>query len=129
MNQNFYSSSRRIPDLLMEELVAALLRAKSFEFKSLFADVHAALKERKVGGGGEEMLRLRTYDKLQSLVRDGSVTKAEGRYRGVRKQLLITAKGLQELRQPRPANHAPVASPMPAKKTDSSSRKRRQPPA
>ena len=93
----------------MEELVAALLCSKTIEFKSLFSLIHTALKEKKVSGGGEEMLRLRTYDKLQSLVRDGNVTKVQGRYKGIRKQLLLVAEKLQERRLPRP--HLPASLP------------------
>lgn len=109
MNLNYLTSSRRVPDLLMEELVAALLCSKTIEFKSLFSLIHTALKEKKVSGGGEEMLRLRTYDKLQSLVRDGNVTKVQGRYKGIRKQLLLVAEKLQERRLPRP--HLPASLP------------------
>lgn len=117
MNLNSFSSSRRVPDTLSEELVATLLQAKTFEFKSLFSVVHAALKEKRISGGGEEMLRLRTYDKLQCLVRDGNVTKVDGRYKGVRKQLLLTAKKLQERRQPRTGPSGATAPAAQVKKT------------
>jgi hypothetical protein len=36
------------------------------------------------------MLRLRTYEKLQNLVRDGRVTKTGKKYKGVAKALLPT---------------------------------------
>jgi len=65
----FSSFSRRGPDNITEELVAALSCSKSYEFKALFSVIHAALRARNAASGGEEMLRLRTYDKLQSLVR------------------------------------------------------------
>ena len=91
MTKNFFST-RKIPDPLLEEIVTALLSAKSFEFKSLFAVVHAALKGKNRMTGGEEMLRLRAYEKLQNLVREGGATKTDGRYAGMRKQLLVVEK-------------------------------------
>ena len=84
----------------MEELVTALLEARTFEFKALFLAVHSSLKEKKTGSVGEEMLRLRMYEKLQSLVREGSATKVAGRYKGVRDKLLIVVEQLKERRRP-----------------------------
>ena len=59
----------------------------SFEFKPLFDIVHANLRARKSVSGGEEMLRLRAYEKLQSLVSRGmvkkTITKAGKHYRGL----------------------------------------------
>lgn len=59
----------------------------SFEFKSLFTVVHANLKARNAASGGEEMLRLRAYEKLQNLVGAGIVKKTGKEYRGVAKAL------------------------------------------
>lgn len=123
MNSNYYAS-RRLPDTLMEELVAAMLRAETVEFKALFSIVHSTLRQRKMSGGGEEMLRLRTYDKLQTLVREGAVTKINGRYRGVRKRLLIISESLQERHKPRTAWQAPP----PEKPARESSRIKKKPP-
>ena len=67
--------SRRVPDLVTEELVAVLSRRSSFEFKQLFDIVHENLRARNAASGGEEMLRLRAYEKLQNLVsRSNSLT-------------------------------------------------------
>ena len=59
----------------------------SFEFKPLFDLVHANLRARKSASGGEEMLRLRTYEKLQTLVGRGmvkkTITKTVKEYRGL----------------------------------------------
>ncbi len=63
------------PDILTEELVNAFLDNASFEFKELFLTVHANLRARNAAHGGEEMLRLRLYEKLQNLVRFGGVRK------------------------------------------------------
>ncbi len=59
--------SRRVPDLVTEELVAVLSRRASYEFKELFDIVHENLRARNAASGGEEMLRLRAYEKLQNL--------------------------------------------------------------
>jgi hypothetical protein len=58
--------SRRVPDLVTEELVAVLSRRASYEFKE-----------------GEEMLRLRAYEKLQNLVARGAVKKNGKKYKGL----------------------------------------------
>lgn len=55
----------------------------SFEFKALFTLVHANLKARGAASGGEEMLRLRAYEKLQNLVEAGVVKKTGKEYRAV----------------------------------------------
>ncbi len=74
--------SRRLPDLVTEELLAALTKRTSYEFHSLFDTVYENLKNRNAASGGEEMLRLRTYEKLQNLVARGLVTKNGKKYRG-----------------------------------------------
>ncbi len=64
-----------------------LSSTSSFEFKSLFTVVHANLKARNAANGGEEMLRLRAYEKLQNLVQAGVVKKTGKEYRGVAARL------------------------------------------
>lgn len=49
--------------------------------------VHANLKARNAASGGEEMLRLRAYEKLQNLVARGMVKKEAKKYKGIPKQL------------------------------------------
>jgi hypothetical protein len=75
--------SRRVPDLVTEELVAVLSRRASFEFKQLFEIVHENLRARNAASGGEEMLRLRAYEKLQNLVARGMVKKNGKKYKGL----------------------------------------------
>lgn len=77
------SFSRRGPDLVAEELAAVLSNKASFEFKDLFSVVHNNLKARNAARGGEEMLRLRAYEKLQRLVELGIVKRKGKEYRGV----------------------------------------------
>src|SRR3954462_6857361 len=75
--------SRRVPDLVTEELVAVLSRRTSFEFKQLFEILHENLGARNAASGGEEMLRLRAYEKLQNLVARGMVKKTGKKFKGL----------------------------------------------
>jgi hypothetical protein len=76
-----------MPDNVAEELVAALSSRASFEFKPLFDIVLLKLRERNAASGGEEMLRLRVYEKLQGLVNQGAVNRTVNgitkKYKGV----------------------------------------------
>ena len=87
MTKTFGSSSLRGPDLITEELVKVLSGKSTFEFKPLFDIVHSNVCARKPSNGNEEMMRLRTYDKLQSLIQQGMVkkttTKTGKRYKGL----------------------------------------------
>lgn len=78
-----YGFSRRGPDNVAEELATVLSKKTSYEFKALFLLVYANLRARNAASGGEEMLRLRAYEKLQNLVQGGIVKKVGKKYRGV----------------------------------------------
>lgn len=97
------SFSRRAPDIITEELVAAFANKTSYEFKPLFDLIFANLRARNAASGGEEMLRLRAYEKLQSLVDRGAVKKtATGivkKYKGVPGALLVMKAEMDELRR------------------------------
>ena len=94
--------SRRLPDLVTEELVAVLSKkGASFEFKQLFDIIHERLKKRNAASGGEEMLRLRAYEKLQHLVSRNMVKKTGKKYKG----LAALANALT------PADAAPTKAP------------------
>ena len=95
--------SRRLPDLVTEELVSVLSQKKSFEFKQLFEIVHENLRQRNAASGGEEMLRLRAYEKLQNLVARGVVKKTGKIYKG-------DAAGLAAMAAAATAQAAPIAS-------------------
>jgi hypothetical protein len=75
--------SRRIPDHVTDELVNVLSKPKTHEFNELFGLVYENLKKRNAVSGGEEMLRLRAYEKLQGLVSRGLVQKLGKTYRGL----------------------------------------------
>jgi hypothetical protein len=67
--------SRRLPDVLTNELMFVLSKKTSYEFKPLFEIVHDNLRRRNAAHGGEEMLRFRAYEKLHDLVSSGVVNK------------------------------------------------------
>lgn len=73
---------------MTEELVAVLSSEASFEFKPLFDILHSNLRARNAASGGEEMLRLRAYEKLQNLVSLGKVKKTQKKYKGVLSRLV-----------------------------------------
>ncbi len=96
------SFSRRTPDSITEELVAVLSSRASFEFKGLFDIILLNLRERNAASGGEEMLRLRVYEKLQSLVSQGAVTRTVAgitkKYKGVTARMIALNAEMKVLR-------------------------------
>ncbi|EDY16642.1 hypothetical protein CfE428DRAFT_5755 [Chthoniobacter flavus Ellin428] len=75
-------------DFVSEEMVAALLKKPSYDFNGLFEEVLNRLRARNAAGSGKEMLRLRVYEKLRTLVGEGLVTKGEDKtYTGNRESL------------------------------------------
>ena len=109
-----YGFSRRGPDLVAEELATVLSAKTAYEFKALFLIVHANLRARNSASGGEEMLRLRAYEKLQNLVGAGIVKKTGKKYRGVgpgiAKFFEAAAEMKEKLAAGRPA-HLSLAAP------------------
>ena len=75
-------SRRRLPDLVTQELVFVLSQKRTYEFKKLFEVVYDNLRGRNAANGGQEMLRLRAYEKLQYLVFSGAVKKDGKIYTG-----------------------------------------------
>ena len=96
--------SRRVPDLVTEELVSVLSQKSSFEFKQLFDIVHEKLRARNAASGGEEMLRLRAYEKLQNLVARGMVKKNGKKYKGLA-SALATVTAAAAAAAPAPARN------------------------
>jgi len=91
-----------MPDNITEELVAVLSSKASFEFKPLFEIILLNLRERNAASGGEEMLRLRAYEKLQSLVSQGVVNRTvkgvTKKYKGVAPRLTLLSAEMKVLR-------------------------------
>ncbi len=75
--------TRRVPDHVTDELVNVLSLPETYHFNDLFGCVYENLKKRNAVSGGEEMLRLRAYEKLQNLVSRGLVEKKLKTYRGL----------------------------------------------
>ena len=96
------SFTRRAPDNLTEELVAVLSSKASFEFKPLFEIILLNLRERNAANGGEELLRLRAYEKLQGLVQQGAVnrtvTGTTKKYKGVATRMIGLRAEMKALR-------------------------------
>lgn len=74
----------------------------SFEFKPLFDRILLNLRERNAASGGEEMLRLRAYEKLQGLVAQGAVKRTVAgttkKYKGVPARLAALSAEQKVLR-------------------------------
>src|SRR5204863_9504499 len=96
------SFTRRAPDNITEELVAGLSSKASFEFTPLFDVILLNLRERNAASGGEEMLRLRAYEKLQGLVSQGAVNRTVAgvtkKYKGVAPRLQTLSAEMKVLR-------------------------------
>ena len=96
------SFTRRAPDNLTEEFVAVLSSNATFEFKPLFEIILLNLRERNAASGGEEMLRLRAYEKLQGLVSQGAVnrtvTGVTKKYKGVAARMVRLRAEMKALR-------------------------------
>jgi len=75
----------------------------SFEFKPLFDIVLGNLRERNAASGGEEMLRLRVYEKLQGLVSQGAVDRTVNgitkKYKGVASHMTTLKAEMKALRK------------------------------
>jgi hypothetical protein len=69
-------------------LRAVLAEQQWLEFKPLVLRVLARLREAGHSSGGDEMLRLRTYNALQDFVRHGVAERAGQQYRGTAAALL-----------------------------------------
>jgi hypothetical protein len=96
------SFTRRAPDNITEELIAVLSSKASFEFKPLFEIMLLNLRERNAASGGEEMLRLRAYEKLQGLVNQGAVkrtvTGITKKYKGIATRMVVLRAEMKALR-------------------------------
>ena len=93
---------RRAPDIITEELVNVLSSKATMEFKALFDVILVNLRKRNAASGGEEMMRLRTYEKLQGLVNQGVVTRTVNglvkKYKGVGPKLATLGDEMKLLR-------------------------------
>ena len=69
----------------------------------MFEILLANLRQRNAASGGEEMLRLRAYEKLQGLVNQGAVDRTVNgvtkKYKGVRPRLQTLSAEMKILRR------------------------------
>ena len=74
----------------------------SFEFNPLFEIILLNLRKRNATNGGEELLRLRVYEKLQGLVYQGAVkrtvTGITKQYKGIPKRMVVLRTKMKALR-------------------------------
>lgn len=71
-------------DAVQEAVMAALSNGRPMEFNEVFAALSEELPAMGTAvNGGEEMLRMRCYERLQALIRDGLVRKNAKAYRAV----------------------------------------------
>jgi len=74
----------------------------SFEFKPLFEIILLKLRKRNATNGGEELLRLRVYEKLQGLVYQGDVKRTvigiTKKYKGIPKRMVVLRTKMKALR-------------------------------
>src|SRR5437762_3141205 len=103
-------SRRRRPDIVAEEVVAVLMQKGTYGFKDLFDLVYARLLARNMTSGGEEMLRLRAYEKLQEFVHQGAVKKVGKEYTGVTSALIPMRADLLARAQAGAASKAAASS-------------------
>ena len=73
-------SSRKTPDLVTDELILILHEAGMLEFNDIFQRTVVVMKAKHMSLGGEEILRLRIYEKLQNLVSAGGLMKKGREY-------------------------------------------------
>ncbi len=105
---------RHRPDLVSEELIAALSEKATYEFPDLFDVIYQRLRARNATSGGQEMLRLRVYEKLQTLASQGIVKKNGKSYSAVKLALqgraeeMATAKDAAEKRRAAIASTASI---------------------
>ena len=77
-NKAFFPNLR---DNTGEQLIAVLLEGTTLTFEEIFRSVETRLKARNLQRVGEELIRLRTYEKLQALVAEGAVKKDAKTYK------------------------------------------------
>ncbi len=71
---------RRSPDFIRREVLEVLSGVETIMFNDIFERVLAGMKQKGISIGGEEILRLRMYEKLQTLVAQGALRKRGKEY-------------------------------------------------
>ena len=92
------SLSAKSRDFLTDEIILILLESKIIEFSDLFGKVVDVLKQKHHHVGGEEILRLRIYEKLQSIVSSGGARKKGKTYEVLPKLEVLDSMSIPALR-------------------------------
>lgn len=66
---------RRKSDPIIKEILAFLSHQKGLEFKVVFDSIRNTIRNPKHNGHDDEKLRLQVYERLQLLVKEGTVKK------------------------------------------------------
>lgn len=89
--------SRRLPDYMTDTICEILEPRKNpIGFNELFEKVFEELQSRNRISGGEEMLRLRAYEKLQNMVTKGQAQKIGKEYLPTKLTVQATSAWLAE---------------------------------
>lgn len=91
-------SSRKTPDLVTDELIIILHEAGMLEFNDIFQRTVVVMKEKHMSLGGEEILRLRIYEKLQNLVSAGGLVKKGREYTAQPKLMSLKSETPPDIR-------------------------------
>ena len=89
-------SSRKTPDLVTDELILILHEAGMLEFNDIFQRTVVVMKAKHMSLGGEEILRLRIYEKLQNLVSAGGLMKKGREYTALPKLMALKSSAGKE---------------------------------
>ena len=89
-------SSRKTPDLVTDELILILHEAGMLEFNDIFQRTVVVMKAKHMSLGGEEILRLRIYEKLQNLVSAGGLKGRE--YTALPKLISLKSETFPDIR-------------------------------
>lgn len=85
-------NSKRVTDIVRLEVIDVLMNSEGIiEFNDIFLQVCDNMKSKNLSTGGEEILRLRIYEKLQALVSEGGIRKKGKEYDPTPKLVQIKA--------------------------------------
>ena len=91
-------SSRKTPDLVTDELILILHEAGMLEFNDIFQRTVVVMKAKNMSLGGEEILRLRIYEKLQNQVSAGGLMKKGREYTALPKLISLKSETFPDIR-------------------------------
>jgi hypothetical protein len=78
--RNPHGATRKPQDQIRAEMLQVLSLAEIILFNDIYEQVFSNMKSKGLATGGEEILRLRIYEKLQTLVSQGALHKKGKQY-------------------------------------------------